>query len=477
MYGLQNEAKRGGGSGLVKWFVMKVVDNTTFFFLNKLLLFNNVLIKYIMVDTNPQKVDEILNRGTIVEILPNKEEFRAKLLSGKKLRFYIGFDATSPTLHLSHAKNIMLMEKFRQLGHEVIILFGDFTARIGDPSGENSTRKQLSRKEVVKNVKKWRQLIKPLLSHKEIIGNAKRWRQLIKPLMNFGDMRNPPKIKYNNDWLAELTMEQIVKLASNFTVQQMLARDMFQRRLKEEKPIYLHEFLYPLMQGYDSVVMDVDVEVCGTDQTFNALAGRDLIKKLKNKDKFVVAVTLMENPKTGELMSKSKGTGVFLDAKPSEMYGQVMAQPDEMTEILFVNNTYLSLNEIKTIISGNPRDAKARLSFEIVKMFYGDKKAKLAEEEFNKVFRNKELPSDMPVFKSVKNSYPICDLLFDSKLASSKKEARRLVEQNAVEIITSEESLPAGRQEKITDWKKDIALENGMIIKVGHRKFVKIVLK
>ncbi len=400
-----------------------------------------------MIETNPQKIDEILNRGTIVEILPNKDEFRKKMLSGEKLRFYIGFDATSPTLHLSHAKNIMLMEKFRKLGHEVIILFGDFTARIGDPSGENSVRKQLTRKEV--------------------LGNVKKWKQLIRSLMNFSDFRNPPKIKYNNDWLAKLTMEEVMGLASNFTVQRMLERDMYQKRIKEEKPIYLHEFLYPLMQGYDSVVMDVDVEVCGTDQIFNALAGRDLVKKLNGKDKFVVAVTLMENPKTGELMSKSKGTGVFLDVGSDKMYGQIMAQPDEMIEILFINNTYLSEEEIKTIVAQNPRDAKARLSFEIVKIFYGEKIAKKAEEEFNKVFRNKELPTDMPVFEIDKMEYGLADLLCDSKLTVSKKEAKRLIEAGAVDIDNMTEK----------DWRKNVEIKDGMIVKVGNRKFLKIIIK
>ncbi|MCX6724428.1 MAG: tyrosine--tRNA ligase [Candidatus Staskawiczbacteria bacterium] len=400
-----------------------------------------------MTDTNEQKIDEVLNRGTIVEILPTKDEFRKELLSGKKLRFYIGFDATSPTLHLSHAKNIILMEKFRKLGHEVIILFGDFTARIGDPSGENSARKQLSRKEVV--------------------GNVKKWKQLIKPLMNFNDLKNPPKIKYNNDWLSKLTMEEVIDLASNFTVQRLLERDMFQKRIREEKPIHLHEFLYPLMQGYDSVAMGVDVEVCGTDQIFNALAGRDLIKKLKGKDKFVIAVTLMENPKTGELMSKSKGTGVFLDAKPADMYGQIMAQPDEMTEILFVNNTYLPLEEIKEIVSGNPRDAKAHLALEIAKIFFGEKEAKKAEEEFNKVYRDKELPSDMPVFNTNTREYFILDLLCDTRLAPSKNEAKRLVEAGAVDIDDKTEK----------EWKKSVEIKDGMIIKVGSRKFVKIKLK
>jgi len=400
-----------------------------------------------MIDTNPQKIDEILNRGTIVEVLPSKEDFRKQLLCGKKMRFYIGFDATSPTLHLSHAKNMMLMEKFRKLGHEVIILFGDFTARIGDPTGENLTRRQLSKKDVDNNVKKWK--------------------RLIKPLMNFNDFKNPPKIMYNSAWLSKLNFENLLNIASNLTVPRLLERDMFQKRIKDGKTIYLNEFLYPLMQGYDSVVMDIDVEVCGTDQIFNALTGRELMEKMKKKEKFVVAVTLMENPKTGELMSKSKGTGVFLDAKPSEMYGQIMAQPDEMTEILFVNNTYLSLEEIKRIIAGNPRDAKAKLSFEIVKMFYGEKEAKQAEEEFNKVFRDRELPSDIPVFQTDKKEYFILDLLCDSKLTPSKNEAKRLVEAGAVDIDNKTEK----------DWKKAVEPKDGMIIKVGSRKFVKIKIK
>lgn len=403
-----------------------------------------------MTEINSQKIDEVLNRGTIVEILPSKEEFKKELLSGKKMRFYIGFDATSPTLHLSHAKNIMLMEKFRQLGHEVIILFGDFTARIGDPTGENSARKQLTKKDVDNNVKEWK--------------------KLIKPLMNFNDLRNPPKILYNSKWLSKLDFEALLNIASKLTVPRLLERDMFQKRIKEGKTIYLNEFLYPLMQGYDSVAMDVDVEVCGTDQIFNALTGRELLEKIKNKNKFVVAVTLMENPKTGELMSKSKGTGVFLDTKPDEMYGQVMAQPDEMVEILFVNNTYLLLDEIKKIISGNPRDAKARLSFEIVKIFYGEKEAKKAEEEFDKIFRNKGLPTDIPVFETDKEMYPVLDLLCDTKLASSKNEAKRLIEGKGVEIQTGD------KKEKIIDWKKDIEIKDEMIIRRGNRNFVKIHL-
>ncbi len=396
-----------------------------------------------------EKIDKILNRGTITEILPDKKSFRKLLLSGRKLRFYIGFDATSPVLHLSHAKNFMLMEKFRLLGHEVIILFGDFTARIGDPSGEKSSRRQLSRKEVTTNVKKWR--------------------KMIEPLMDFKTRKNPPKIMYNHDWLSGLKLEEIMDLASNFTVQQMIIRDMFQERLKEKKPIYLHEFLYPLMQGYDSVAMNVDVEVCGTDQIFNALAGRTLLKKLKDKDKYVVALTLMENPKTGELMSKSKGTGVFLNVSANDMFGQIMSQSDEMIELLFINNTLLPLKEIRAIIKKEkPISAKKILALEIVKIFHGNEKAEKAAKEFDKIFKKKELPSQIPQFKTKKNHYSILNLLFDAKLVLSKNEAKRLIESGGVSIKEKD------KKTTIKDWKEVIKIKDKMVIQVGKRKFLKI---
>ena len=396
--------------------------------------------------TDHKKIDEILNRGTIAEILPSKEEFRKQLLSGEKMRFYIGFDATAPVLHLGHARNFMFLEELRKLGHEVIVLFGDFTAMIGDPSDKDSVRKQLSREEVAFNVKKWQ--------------------ELIKPLMDFEDKNNPPKIMYNGDWLRKLNLEDLVGLAGNFTVQQMLERDMFQKRLKENKPIYLHEFLYPLMQAYDSVVMNVDVEVCGTDQIFNALAGRTLLKKLKNKDKYVVALMLIGNPKTGEMMSKSKGVGIFLDASFEDMYGQIMAQPDEMSEILFINNTYLSLDEIKNILEQeNPRDAKMRLALEIVKIFYGEDTAQKAERHFIKTVQKKETPDDIDEIKIKAGEYAPLELLTLLELASSKNDAKRLIEQGAVKI----------NNKILTDWREKIAVKDSDIIKVGKRRFIKLI--
>lgn len=392
-----------------------------------------------------QKIEAIFERGTIVSVLPDKESFKQRLLY-EKLRFYIGFDATAPTLHLSHAKNIMLLEKFRKLGHEVIILFGDFTARIGDPTGVKAARKQLSREEV--------------------LGNVEAWKGLIRPLMDFDAPDNPPVIKYNHEWLAKLTFEDVIRLASNFTVQQMLERDMFEKRIEACEPVHLHEFLYPLMQGYDSVAMDVDVELCGTDQTFNALAGRTLQKKMNGKEKFVVAVTLMENPKTGELMSKSRGTGIFLDTTANEKFGQVMAQPDEMIEILLVHCTDLPMLEIKEIMAlPNPRDAKVRLAQEIVRLYHGDEEAKRATEYFVSTFSQGQIPEQVREVKAERDM-SLLDFLVAAELAKSKGEARRKIEQGGVSC----------EETKLLEPNLTLSAEHeGKILKVGKKDFIKIV--
>ncbi|MEY4497064.1 MAG: tyrosine--tRNA ligase [Actinomycetota bacterium] len=260
------------------------------------------------IETNSNRIQEIIDRGTAVEFFPSKAEVLKRLSSGERMRMYIGFDPTFTALHLGHAKNIMFAEELRQLGHEIIILFGDFTAMIGDPSGKASARKALTREDIEKNISDWKRQVSPLI--------------------NLNDKNNPAKIMYNSEWLSKLSFGDVVDLASNFTVQQMLERDMFAKRLKENTPIHVHEFMYPLMQGYDSVAMDVDGEICGTDQIFNALAGRTLQKRLKDKEKIVIALNLIANPKTGELMSKSNGTGVFINGTANELFGSIMALPD-----------------------------------------------------------------------------------------------------------------------------------------------------
>lgn len=389
--------------------------------------------------TDRDRIEEVFNRGIVSEVLPSKEGLIKRMADGERLKIYIGADPTSDSLHLSHAKNYMFLEELRQLGHEVVVLVGDFTAQIGDPTNKTATRVQMSKEQVEENVKKWVSQIKPLI--------------------NFEDKNNPPQILYNSKWLSEMSLKDVTGLAANFTVQQMLARDMFTRRIKEDNPIYLHEFLYPLMQGYDSVALDVDVELCGTDQIFNALAGRTLLKRLKNKDKFIIAVNLMENPKTKELMSKSRGTGVFLSSSPKDMYGAIMAQPDEMIEVLFINCTRIPLSEKDNLLVEGPRDAKAKIALDIVTRFYGEKEAKGAQDEFEKVFSEGKNPDEI---KEVENKENITQTMVAAGTAISSSEAKRLIDQKAVKV----------NNKVISDW--GYKLKKGDVVKVGSRKFIRI---
>jgi len=392
--------------------------------------------------TRQEHVDQILNRGVITQILPSAGEFRAALLSGRKLKFYIGADTTGSALHLSHAKNFILLEEFRQLGHEVFVLFGDLTACIGDPSEKDSARAKLTRGKAKEN--------------------AQSWLKQISPIISFDCEENPARVVYNSSWFDELSVTELLELFANATVQQMLERDMFQKRLSESKPIFLHEFLYPMFQGYDSVAMEIDVELCGTDQIFNALTGRDLLKKYKNKEKFVVAVNLMENPKTGELMSKSNNTGVFLGGGAREMFGQVMAQPDEMIRILLINDTRVPLDEIEALdISGKPMEAKLFTAREITRMFYGGDAAAREHENFINTFSKKAFSEDAEVVKIGVREIDLLGLLCECMPAESKSSLRRLISQNAVSVDG----------EKCGDERAVFAVDGEMRVKVGKRGF------
>jgi tyrosyl-tRNA synthetase len=398
-----------------------------------------------MINTDQKKIENILNRG--VEDIIVREDLRKKLLSGNKIKLYLGIDPTGADLHLGHVVVLWKLKDFQDLGHEVILLIGDFTARIGDPTGRDAARKVLTEREIKENFKYYKKQASKILDFSKV------------------------KIKYNSSWLSKLKFADILKLSGNFTVQQMIQRDMFQKRLDDNLPISMQEFMYPLMQGYDSVAMDVDLEVGGNDQMFNMLVGRTLQKIYNNKDKYVMTCKLLLGT-DGRKMSKTFDNFVAIEDGPDDMFGKVMSIKDELIDHYFELATRLPIDEIeeskKTL--KNPRDIKAKLAKEVVKLYHGEVAANRAEEEFNKVHRDKELPSDMPIFEIDKNEHFILDVLFDSKLAVSKNEAKRLVEGGGVEIISGE------NKERINDWKKEVKLNHGDIIKVGSRKFIKIIL-
>jgi len=288
--------------------------------------------------------------------------------------------------------------------------------------------------------------------------------------VDINNKENPVEVVYNHDWLAKLTFEDIIDIASNFTVQRMLERDMFEKRIQEGKPIYLHEFFYPLMQGYDSVELDVDIEMCGSDQKFNALAGRTLLKKYKNKEKFVFITTLLENPKTGEkMMSKSLGTGVYLDWDANRMFGGMMSQPDENMKQLFIDTTLLSLNDVDKILKDNrPRDAKIKLAWEITKIFHGEDEANKAREYFINTFSKKEISLDDIEELPVENGDKLIKVLVEASLAESNGDAKRKIKQGGVSIDKA----------IVNDVNYTIQLENkDKVLKVGKKEFRKINIK
>lgn len=397
-----------------------------------------------------EKIKEILNRG-VEKIYPNSKYLEKLLNSDKKLKLYLGIDPTGPALHLGHAIVLNKLKQFQDLGHKIILLIGSFTAIIGDPTDKKAARKQMT--------------------HDEVMKNCKNYKKQASKILDF-EGENAVEIKYNHEWLDELKLRELVNLSSHFTVQRLLERDMFEKRMKNARPIYLHEFLYPLMQGYDSVVMEVDGEVGGNDQTFNMLTGRDLMKDLKNKEKFVLTTKLLTD-NIGVKMGKSEGNMLTLEDSPQDMYGKVMSWTDGMIGNGFELCTQISTSEVekinKELYNGesqvNPRDYKMKLAYEIVKLYYSEKEAKDGQEEFAKVFQKKENPKNMKEFKVKVNSAKLIDVLSDSKLTSSKGEARRLIEQGAVKV----------NGKIVKEWDREMEFEDGMVIQAGKRKFVKII--
>lgn len=401
-----------------------------------------------MTPNKSEKIQEILEKG-VANIYPSREFLAQRLAKGERLTLYLGIDPTGPALHIGHAIPLRKLRAFQELGHQVILLIGNFTALCGDPD-KSFTRQRLSAKEIAANLKNYQKQIGKIL---ELKG------------------KNPVLFKFNNDWLAKLKFSDVVDIASNFTVQQMLARDLFDRRLKAGNPIALHEFLYPLMQAYDSVAMNVDGELGGNDQTFNMLAGRDLMKALKGKEKFVLTTKLLTDP-TGKKMGKTEGNMITLSDSPAEMFGKVMSWPDTAILLGFelcTNATMPELTDLKKMLDSgvNPRDLKAQLGKEIVTLYHSKQKAVEAETEFNKIFQAKDAPDTLPEVTLQKQEYNIIDLILAANLLSSKSEAKRLVEQGGVKLDNK----------TINSWKTNLRPVTGVVLKVGKRKFAKLIVK
>ena len=396
------------------------------------------------IETNYKKVEEVLTRG--VEKVINLNHLRKRLLSGRKLRIKHGIDPTGPKIHIGRATQLWKLKDFQELGHKIILIIGDFTAQIGDASDKQAMRRPLTAKEVKENMKNYIKQIAKILDIKKV------------------------EIHYNSEWLSKLTIKKLLNLAMNFTAQQTIQRRNFKERWERGKPIGLHELAYPLLQGYDSVAVKADVELGGFDQLFNLKAGRDIQKIFGQEPQDIITLKMLFGL-DGRKMSTSWGNVINITDKSEEQFGKIMSMKDELILDYFELCTRITLEEIKKMGKElkknqiNPRDLKLKLAREIVRLYHGKKAAKRAEKEFRRVFERKELPSRIPNISIKVKKLNILNLLVETKLTSSKSEAKRLILQKAVKIngVLKE------------NWQEIIEIKNGMVIQVGKRRFRKVV--
>ncbi len=396
-----------------------------------------------MNNTDP-KLHTLLTRG-VAEVLPSPEGL-AKIMSERKIRVYLGIDPTGALLTLGHAVVLRKLQQFADLGHDVILLIGNGTVRIGDPTGRDSTR--------------------PVLTDEVIQENFKHWKAQASKVLDFDKIT----IKYNGDWLDKLTYADIVKLLAQTTVQQLTERDMFQDRLKNNLPIHGHEIIYPLLQGYDSVAMNVDLELGGTDQTFNMMMGRHLQRTYNNHEKWVLTTPII-NGTDGRKMSKSYGNFIALTEAPNDMYGKVMSLADEMILDYFTLLTDVPLTEIEEMRAAlekgqNPMPFKKKLAHVITTMYHTPELADQAEEQFRQTVQERQIPSDIPEIKLSGNEKTILDVLKSCPTEMSTSELKRLIEQGGVEL------LPQG--EKPTSPEQEVTLSQVEVIRVGKRRYFRI---
>jgi tyrosyl-tRNA synthetase len=390
-------------------------------------------------------IEEVVSRG-VAEILPNKKSFLEKLKKGK-IRLYLGIDPTGANLHLGHSVVLRKLQQFAKLGHEVILLIGNGTVKIGDPTGRDESR--------------------PVLTDEQIEENFSSWKEQASKILDF----NLIEIKRNGDWLDKLNFPQMVKIMAKTTVQQLMERDMFQERLKNGLPIHGHEIIYPLMQGYDSVAMNVDLEVGGTDQTFNMMMGRNLQKSYNNKEKWVLTTPII-NGTDGRKMSKSFNNFVSLTEKPINMYGKLMSVADNMIVEYFSLLTDVNqeeIDQIKTSIENgnNPMQYKKQLAWEITNMYHSAEDANLAQTHFENTVQNRQV-SDTAESVNKSELEGKTSLEIVAKLTGeSNSQSRRLVEQGALTLLPSEE--------KVTGTNSSIDLSNVDGLKIGKKRFYKLV--
>lgn len=395
----------------------------------------------------PATIEELLTRG-VEQVLPGKDSLQEKLQQGP-LRVYLGIDPTGSLLTLGHSVVLRKLQQFAELGHSVILLIGNGTVRIGDPTGRDSTR--------------------PELTDEEITANFETWKEQASKVLDFSKI----EIRKNGDWLDALTYADIVKLLAKTTIQQLLERDMFQERIQKELPIHGHEIIYPLLQGYDSVVMDVDLEIGGSDQLFNMMMGRQLQKMYNNKEKWVLTTPII-NGTDGRKMSKSYNNFVALTEPAPDMYGKLMRIADEQIIEYFTVLTDVALSEIEAMQASlsageNPMELKKLLAKTITTMYHSEADAAAAEQHFETAVQNKELPENAPTVQLPHSPVSVLDILKACMPEESNSQLRRLVEQGAIEFLPSREK-PTEMVETIPD-----DVYSGLeAIRVGKRRFFKV---
>lgn len=398
-------------------------------------------------------IDQITQRG-VKEII-SKDEFVEMLKSGKPLRLKMGFDPSRPDIHLGHVVGLRKLRQLQELGHQVILIVGDWTAQIGDPSGRSATR--------------------PMLTHEEVVANAESYlRQFFKVV----DQQRT-KVEWQSQWYGKFTLADVLRLTSKFTLAQLLERDDFAKRFKEHHPIAITELLYPLLQAYDSVAIESDVEFGGTDQMFNLLVGRELQGMMGLKPQQCFLMPILVGTDGVQKMSKSLGNYVALEEEPNDMYGKLMSLPDELIVPYFdflTDTPDAELGDMYQALrseSVNPMELKKRLAREITATFHDQPAASDAQENFERVVQRRDLPEDIPEFQLKSSSdnedRSLSRLLVSAGLANSNGEAKRLINQKAVQVIR-----PAGETETLINDSASEGLQSGDVIKVGRRRFVRL---